>query len=84
MHKEKQQDEKHFIGFLFYCVRAFIVIVFAVLVVLKSPYLGWDYSDPETAVIGVGFHTLEWLFVRIAPVALIGAIIGVILTRKKG
>lgn len=60
-----------------------IVIVFAVLTVLKSPYLGWDYSVPETAVVGVGFHTLEWLFVRIAPVILIGAVIGLIWTRKK-
>lgn len=60
-----------------------IVIVFAVLTVLKSPYLGWDYSVPETAVVGVGFHALEWLFVRIAPVILIGAVIGLIWTRKK-
>ena len=28
-----------------------IVIIFAALAVLKSPYLGWDYSDPETAVL---------------------------------
>lgn len=28
-----------------------IVIIFAVLAVLNSPYLGWDYSDPETAVL---------------------------------
>lgn len=34
---------------------------------LRSPYLGWDYSAPETAVMGVAFHALEWLFVRLAP-----------------
>ena len=33
--------------------------------------------------MGVGFHALEWLFVRVAPVALIGAIVGAVLTRKK-
>lgn len=45
--------------------------------------MGWDYSDPETAVLGVAFHSLEWLFVRVAPIALIGAGIGIVLTRKR-
>lgn len=57
--------------------------VFAILVTSESPYLGWDYSDPETAVLGVAFHSFEWLFVRAAPVILIGAGVGVFLTRKK-
>ena len=63
---------------------AVIVLIFAVLIALNSPYLGWDYSDPETAVAGVAFHAFEWLFVRLAPVILIGAIVGIFLTRKKG
>lgn len=62
---------------------AVIVIISAGLIVLNSPYLGWNYSDPETAVVGVAFHGFEWLFVRLAPVILIGAIVGIILTRKK-
>lgn len=57
--------------------------VFAILVASESPYLGWDYSDPETAVLGVAFHSFEWLFVRAAPVILIGAGVGIFLTRKK-
>ena len=57
--------------------------IWAILSVLESPYLGWDYSDPETAVLGVAFHSFEWLFVRAAPMILIGAIIGIFLTRKK-
>ena len=68
-------------GFISLC--GLIVIVFAVLFVLNSPYLDWDYNNPETAVMGVGFHTLEWLFVRVSPIALIGAIVGAILTREK-
>ena len=63
---------------------AVIVLIFAVLIALNSPYLGWDYSDPETSVVGVAFHAFEWLFVRLAPVILIGAIVGIFLTRKKG
>ena len=60
-----------------------ILAVAAVLVVVNSPYLGWDYSAPETAVMGVAIHAFEWGFVRLAPFALIAALVGVFLTRKK-
>ncbi len=63
---------------------AVIVAAFVILFLLKSPYLGWDYSEPETAVLGVGLHALEWLFVRVAPIVLICAGIGIFITRKKG
>ena len=63
---------------------AVIAVVFAFLLMQKSLYLDWDYSDPETAVLGVAFHSFEWLFVRVAPIILVGAIAGVFLTRKKG
>ena len=59
------------------------VIIAAALVLLNSPYLGWNYSDPETAVAGATFHAFEWLFVRLAPLVLIGAVIGLVLTRSK-
>lgn len=62
---------------------AILVTILAILIVLNSPYLGWDYNDPETAVVGVAFHAFEWLFVRLAPIVLIGAIVGIFLTRKK-
>ncbi len=62
---------------------AIMVIVYAILFTLESPYLGWDYHDPETAVLGVAFHSLEWLFVRVAPILFIGAVIGIFLTQKK-
>lgn len=60
-----------------------IVKISVVLIVLNSPYLGWDYNDPETAVLGVAFHSFEWLFVRLAPIIIIGAMVGIFLTRKK-
>lgn len=65
------------IHWFFISLCAAIVVVFAVLIVFNSPYLGWDYTYPETAVAGVMFHAFEWLFVRIAPFVLVGAIIGV-------
>ena len=60
-----------------------IMAVFVVLYFWKSPYLAWDYANPETAVLGVAFHSLEWLFVRVAPLVFVGAIVGIVLTREK-
>ena len=66
-----------------YMVCVAIVIIFAILLALESSYLGWDYSDSETVVLGTAVHSFEWLFVRVAPIILIGSIIGIFLTRKK-
>lgn len=60
-----------------------ILAVAAILAAVNSPYLGWDYSAPETAVMGVAIHAFEWGFIRLAPFALIAALVGVFLTRKK-
>ena len=60
-----------------------IVIIFIFLILLNSPYLNLDYNNPESAVLGVTFHSFEWLFIRIAPIILIGLFIGILLTRKK-
>lgn len=68
---------------LFISLCAVIVIISAALMAFNSPYLGWNYNDPETAIAGAAFHAFEWLFVRAAPVILIGTIAGIILTRKK-
>ena len=63
---------------------AVVVMVFVVLVGLGSPHADWDYGDPETAVFGATFHAFEWLFVRLAPIALAGALgESTIVTRKK-
>ena len=67
----------------FIALCAAVAAVFAVLHVLNSPYLGWDYSRPEAAAAGVMLHGFEWLFVRIGPLVLIGAVIGACLTRKR-
>ena len=63
---------------------AVIAATFAILAVWNSSYLGWDFSDPETAVAGAALHAFEWLFVRLAPVVLIAAVIGAVFTRRKG
>lgn len=67
--------------FIVLCV--VIVIIESVLIASNSPYLGWDYSDPEQAVVGVAYHAFEWFLVRIGPLIFVGGIVGTILTRKK-
>ena len=79
-----KDTRRKIIRWLLMSLCAVIGMVFAALAVLNSPYLGWDYSDPETAVLGVAVHAFEWLFVRVAPMIFIAAIIGIFLTRKKG
>ncbi len=60
-----------------------IIIIFISLILLNSPYLSLNYNNPEKAVLGVALHSFEWVFIRIAPIILIGSIIGIFLTRKR-
>ena len=80
---QRKTTRRKIIRWLLISLCAIIVMVFAAIGILNSPYLGWDYSDPETAVLGVAFHSLEWLFVRVAPIIFIAAIIGIFFTFKK-
>lgn len=60
-----------------------MVIGLGALVVFNSPYLNWNYNDPETAVLGVSFHAFEWVFVRVVPIIFIVAVVCVFAIRKK-
>ena len=76
--KERERKALHWF-FLLACTG----IAAGFLLLLKSPYLGWNFSDPEAAVMGTLFHGFEYLFVRAAPVLLAGAAVGAFLTRKR-
>lgn len=80
---KRQQSRRKIAHWLFISTAVVIVIIIAILFYLNSPYLGWNFNDPETAVLGTAFHSFEWVFVRVAPVALIGSVIGIIMTRRK-
>lgn len=79
---QRKTMKQKMVHWLLISLCAVIVIISVVLIAINSPYLGWNYSDPETAVFGAAFHIFEWLFVRLAPIILIGAIFGIFLTRK--
>ena len=80
---QRKNTRRNIIHWLLISLSAIIIMVFAALVILNSPYLDWNYSNPETSVLGVVFHSFEWLFIRVAPIIFIIAIIGGFLTRKK-
>lgn len=80
---QRKTRRRKLLHWLFLSLCAVIVSISAALIAYNSPYLTWDYRDPETAVFGAAFHTFEWLFVRTAPLLLTGAALGAFLTRKK-
>ena len=80
---QRKNTRRKFIHWLLISLSAIIIVVFAALVIFNSPYLDWNYTNPETAVLGVAFHSFEWLFVRATPIVFIIAVIGIFLTRKK-
>lgn len=65
-------------------IAAGVVLVLIALAAIDGQYLDWDFADPEYAVAGTMLHGFEWIFVRIAPIALPAAVAGAIATRKRG
>ncbi len=80
---ERKNAKRKMIHWTLISFCAITIIVFISLFLLNSPYLNWNYNDPEKAVLGVSVHSFEWIFVRIAPMILIISIVGILLTRRK-
>jgi len=71
------------IRYLLISVCAIIIVVFIALATINSEYLAWDFNDPESAIAGTLLHGFEFIFVRFAPFAFIGSVIGIVLTYRK-
>ncbi len=56
---KRQEVKRKTIRWFFIASAVTIALVAVALLLLGSPYLGWDYSNPETAVLGVAFHSFE-------------------------
>lgn len=81
--KREGQTGRKILHWLMISLLAAFAAGYAVLGVFGSAYLDWDFSDPEIAVVGTMLHGLEWIFVRMAPIAVLGLLAGIFLTRKK-
>ena len=62
---------------------AVIMIIFITLASMNSSYLIWNYNDPELAVAGTIMHGFEFLFVRLALIAFLASVVGIVVTYKK-
>lgn len=60
------------------------ILLFILLVVLGSPYQNWDYNNPEWTVIGTLWHSFEWIFFKVVPIAVIviTSILGIIFLKR--
>ena len=68
---------------LLICFAAVIILLFLLLALLQSPYLKWDFNDPEMLVAGTFFHAFEYLYVRISPIFFVGSVVGRTILKRK-
>ena len=80
---QRKESKRKFWHCFFIVLCIVLILTIIGIATMNNAYLEWDYSDPERAVMGVGVHVFVWIFVRLAPIAFIGSIIGICLTRKK-
>ena len=80
---QRKNARRKIIRWILISLCVIILIIFISLILLNSPYLSWDYNNPENAVLGAFFHSFEWIFIRIAPIIFIVLIIVIVLTQKK-
>lgn len=48
-----------------------IILLFILLAILNKPYQTWDYSITEWAILGTFYQAFEWIFMRLAPIAVV-------------
>jgi len=48
-----------------------IILLFILLAILNRPYQTWDYSITEWAILGTFYQAFEWIFMRLAPIAVV-------------
>ncbi len=81
---QRKRSKRKMLHCVFILIGIAILVTAGFLIALRSPYLNWDFNDPETAVVGTVYHVFEFLFFRLAPVVFVGTVIGAVLTRKEG
>ena len=79
----RAESKRKALHWAFIILALVIVTVFAVLMLTGNSYMDWGNADPEHLVLGTFLHAFVWVFVRLAPFALIGTVIGAVLTRRK-
>ena len=60
-----------------------IILLFILLAILDRPYQTWDYSITEWAILGTFYQAFEWIFMRLAPIAVTILSIIILIKRNK-
>lgn len=79
---KQNENKKTILRYLLIFILIVTLIIFLFLSKVNSPYLNWNYNNPETSFMGITFHIFKWAFIRIAPFIIIGAILGIYFIRK--
>lgn len=80
---QKKEASRKFLHCLMIALCVGLILILAVLMMINGSYLDWDYKNPELAAAGVLIQGFEWVFIRLFPIALIGLIVGIVVTRKR-
>ena len=66
---QKEKRKKKFLTLIIIDIS--IILLFILLAILNRPYQTWDYSITEWAILGTFYQAFEWIFMRLAPIAVI-------------
>ena len=66
----QQHKKKRTINFLI-IIDICLISLFTLLALLNKPYRTWDYNIIEWAILGTFWEAFEWIFMRLAPIAVI-------------
>ena len=80
---QRSTDKMKAIRWILISLCTLIIIVFLAFIAMQSSYLGWNYNNPELAVVGTILHGCEFVFVRFAPIVFAVCTIGIVITCKK-
>ncbi len=80
---QRRESKRRFWHWFFIILCIILILLFIGILTIGNTYMEWNYNDPELSVLGVGIHSFVWIFTRIAPLIIIGSIVGICLTRKK-
>jgi putative transcriptional regulator len=64
----QKQKKKRTITFLI-IIDICLISLFIILALLNKPYRTWDYNIIEWAILGTFWEAFEWIFMRLAPIA---------------
>ena len=79
----QKQKRKRIVNFLI-IADVCLILLFILLALLGSPYLSWNFTNPEWAVLGTLWHVFEWIFFKVAPlmVIVITSMLGIIFIQR--